>query len=103
MADKRYTFRGKAVPLFRIGGTPVAEYSKRAAFYACRLISSQKEREFEGKDYNSIKKIYSIWICMDSPNRDSYINRYRLEEKHLLHRYDEPQENMTWSTSFLSA
>lgn len=27
MADKRYTFRGKAVPLFRIGGTPVAEYS----------------------------------------------------------------------------
>ncbi len=66
---------------------------KRAVFYACRLISSQKEREFEGKDYNSIKKIYSIWICMDSPSRDSYINRYRLEEKHLLHRYDEPQEN----------
>ena len=30
---------------------------------------------------------------MDSPNRDSYINRYRLEEKHLLHRYEEPQEN----------
>lgn len=30
---------------------------------------------------------------MDSPSRDSYINRYRLEEKHLLHRYDEPQEN----------
>lgn len=66
---------------------------KRAVFYACRLISSQKEREFEGKDYNSIKKIYSIWICMDSPSRDSYINRYRLEEKHLLHRYEEPQEN----------
>ena len=30
MADKRYTFRGKAVPLFRIGGTPVAEYSTAA-------------------------------------------------------------------------
>lgn len=29
MADKRYTFRGKAVPLFRIGGTPVAEYSMK--------------------------------------------------------------------------
>ena len=29
MADKRYTFRGKAVPLFRIGGTPVAEYSEK--------------------------------------------------------------------------
>lgn len=66
---------------------------KRAVFYACRLISSQKEREFEGKDYNSIKKIYSIWICMDSPSEDSYINRYRLEEKHLLHRYEESPEN----------
>lgn len=30
---------------------------------------------------------------MDSPSRDSYINRYHLKEKHLLHRYDEPQEN----------
>lgn len=66
---------------------------KRAVFYACRLISSQKEREFEGKDYNSIKKIYSIWICMDSPTGDSYINHYRMEEKHLLHRYEESPEN----------
>lgn len=66
---------------------------KRAVFYACRLISSQKEREFEGKDYNSIKKIYSIWICMDSPTGDSYINHYRMEEKHLLHRYEESPES----------
>ncbi len=66
---------------------------KRAVFYACRLISSQKEREFEGKDYNSLKKIYSIWICMDSPTGDSYINHYRMEEKHLLHRYEESPEN----------
>lgn len=66
---------------------------KRAVFYVCRLISSQKEREFEGKDYNSIKKVYSIWICMDSPSGNSYINYYKLEEKHLLHRYKEAAEN----------
>lgn len=66
---------------------------KRAVFYVCRLISSQKEREFEGKDYNSIKKVYSIWICMDSPSGNSYINHYKLEEKHLLHRYKEAAEN----------
>lgn len=66
---------------------------KRAVFYVCRLISSQKEREFEGKDYNSIKKVYSIWICMDSPSGNSYINYYKLEEKHLLHRYKEAVEN----------
>lgn len=35
---------------------------KRAVFYACRLISSQKEREFEGKDYNSIIPFGSAWI-----------------------------------------
>ena len=66
---------------------------KRAVFYVCRLISSQKEREFEGKDYNSIKKVYSIWICMDSLSGNSYINYYKLEEKHLLHRYKEAVEN----------
>ena len=66
---------------------------KRTVFYVCRLISSQKEREFEGKDYNSIKKVYSIWICMDSPSGNSYINHYKLEEKHLLHRYKEAAEN----------
>ena len=38
MADKRYTFRGKAVPLFRIGGTPVAEYSDGAVF----LLNTEK-------------------------------------------------------------
>ena len=66
---------------------------KRAIFYVCRLISSQKEREFKGKDYNSIKKVYSIWICMDSPGGNSYINYYQMEEKHLLHRYKEAREN----------
>lgn len=66
---------------------------KRSVYYACRLISSQKEREFSKSDYDGIKKVYSIWICMDSPNGKSAINRYRLHEEHLLHRYKEPEEN----------
>lgn len=37
----------------------------RAIFYACRMISSQKEREFENSNYNDLKKVYSIWICMN--------------------------------------
>ena len=36
---------------------------KRAVYYAARLISSQKEKEFHGDDYNSIKKVYYIWIA----------------------------------------
>lgn len=38
---------------------------KRALYYVSRIISSQKEREFEGSDYNSIKKstaFSSVWI-----------------------------------------
>lgn len=37
----------------------------RAVFYASRLISSQKERDFENSDYDGIRQVYSIWICMN--------------------------------------
>jgi len=37
----------------------------RAVFYVSRLVSSQKEREFTGKNFNDLKRVYSIWICMN--------------------------------------
>ncbi len=37
----------------------------RTVFYVSRMISSQKNREFIGSDYNNIKKVYSIWVCMN--------------------------------------
>lgn len=37
----------------------------RAIFYVSRMISSQKEREFSKTDYDSIKRVVSIWICMN--------------------------------------
>lgn len=37
----------------------------RVLYYLCRLISSQKSREFKGKEYGKIKRVYSIWICMN--------------------------------------
>ena len=43
----------------------------RAFFYTCRHISSQKEREFHGNDYDCIKPVYSIWICMNM-SEDSF-------------------------------
>lgn len=66
---------------------------KRAVYYISRLISSQKETEFTGSDYGKIKKVYSIWICMESPDGKNAINRYQLKEQHLLHRYKEPVAN----------
>ena len=36
-----------------------------AIFYVSRLISSQKERDFENSSYDDIKRVYSIWVCMN--------------------------------------
>ena len=41
------------------------EILNRAIFYVSRLVSSQKERDFENSSYNDIKRVYSIWICMN--------------------------------------
>jgi len=37
----------------------------RAVFYVSRLISSQKERDFIKTNYNDIKRVFSIWVCMN--------------------------------------
>ena len=37
----------------------------RAVFYVSRLISSQKERDFVNTNYNDIKRVFSIWVCMN--------------------------------------
>ena len=62
---------------------------RRAVYYVSRLISSQKETEFTGSSYDEIKKVYSIWLCMDSPDGRSAINRYDLAEHHVLHHHKE--------------
>lgn len=41
------------------------EILNRAIFYVSRLISSQKERDFENSRYDDIKRVYSIWVCMN--------------------------------------
>lgn len=66
---------------------------KRAVFYGSRLISAQKETEFTGSDYSDVKKVYTIWICMESPTDRSVINHYRMTERHLVGKYKEPQEH----------
>ena len=37
----------------------------RAIFYVSRMISSKKGRDFVKSNYNNIKRVYSIWICMN--------------------------------------
>ena len=40
----------------------------RGIFYGARMLSAQKGVEFTGKDYDNIRKVYSIWICMNAPD-----------------------------------
>ena len=52
---------------------------KRAEYYLARMVSAQKGKEFDGKDYSDLRKTYSIW-CILEP-RDSEKNtvvRYRM-------------------------
>lgn len=59
--------------------------TKRGIYYCSRMISSQYGREFTGPHYEKIKKVYSIWICMNPPkNRENTITRYRLIEEHMV-------------------
>jgi len=64
---------------------------KRGIYYCCRMISSQYGREFTGSHYEKIKKVYSIWICMNPPkSRENTITRYRVVEEHLVGGATEP-------------
>ena len=67
---------------------------KRGIYYGSRMISSQYGREFTGSHYEKIKKVYSIWICMDPPKRkENTINRYRLVEERLVGESIEPAKD----------
>ena len=58
---------------------------KRAIYYGCRQISAQYGSEFEKAEYGNIKKVYSLWICFDSPqNRRNTITMYKITEKQLV-------------------
>ncbi len=39
----------------------------RGVFYCARMLSAQLDTEFTTDNYDEIKKVYSIWICMETP------------------------------------
>lgn len=57
----------------------------RGVFYAARLISAQLGVEFTHSRYDALKKVYSIWICMDAPaSLANTIVSYRMSKEDLL-------------------
>lgn len=58
----------------------------RAIFYVSRLISSQKEREFVNSNYDDIKQVFSIWICMNMKNNS--LSHFHLTKEDVIESYD---------------
>ena len=54
----------------------------RGIFYACRLVSSQKERDFVNTNYDDIKCVHTIWICMNMP--ENSLDYYGLANRKVL-------------------
>lgn len=47
----------------------------RAVFYVSRLVSSQKEKDFVRTNYNDIKRVFPIWVCMNmAENSMDYVH-----------------------------
>ncbi len=62
------------------------EILNRAIFYVSRLISSQKDRDFLNSNYDDIKQVYSIWICMNMS--DNSLSHYHLTKDEILKPYN---------------
>ena len=57
---------------------PISYYIlNRAVFYVSRLVSSQKERDFIKTNYNDIKRVFSIWVCMN-------VDEHSMDYVHLM-------------------
>ena len=51
-------------------------------YYAIREVSSQLDREFDSQNYNDIKKVYSIWICMNE--KDNMLEKIYLTKNDII-------------------
>ena len=57
------------------------QLDNRIIYYLGRMISAQKEVEFAKSDYDNLKPVRSIWICMDAGTHEDSINRMVLRQE----------------------
>ncbi|MEZ3462173.1 MAG: hypothetical protein K1W23_08470 [Lachnospiraceae bacterium] len=51
----------------------------RIIFYLARMISAQKQTEFYHSEYDNLKKVRSIWLCLDNSADGDSIEEIRLD------------------------
>lgn len=60
----------------------------RGIFYCARMLSAQLGTEFKASNYDEIKKVYSIWICMNAPEYAAdTITKYSIRQENLIGEY----------------
>lgn len=64
---------------------PGYHFCSRGIFYCSRMISEQVYTEFVPDNYDDIKKVYSIWLCMEPPKKyANTITEYSMDEKNIF-------------------
>lgn len=58
----------------------------RAIFYVSRMLSSQKGRDFVKSEYNKMKRVYSIWICMNM--KENSLTNIHFTKEHIIGFHD---------------
>ena len=67
-----------------IQNNPYPGYSiiTRGYAYVSRIVSEQWESEYDDKNYDGMKKVYSLWIMPKAPKRkDGHMNVYETNER----------------------
>lgn len=54
----------------------------RVIFYIGRMISSEKQRDFTNSNYNDMKDVYSIWLCLGE--KENTLNYLRLFDQKVI-------------------
>ena len=68
--------------------TPGYKIHRRSTYYDSRIVSRQKGEVFNKSDYDSLCKVYSIWI-LSSGNREQRgsLNIYETQERQIIGDY----------------
>ena len=67
-------------------GNPGYDLVPRGVFYCARMISSQMDVVITADDY-AVRKVYSIWICMEEGRNANTIREYRICPRDIYGKY----------------
>ena len=72
---------------------------KRGIYYECDLIAREKETVFTDSHYDDVKKVYTVWICLQAPVKlANTFERYGMaklnleDEIHAIHQNGAPYD-----------